>query len=59
MFMSHGRSDELLPFAVAEGLRNTLMAHGMTVEWVPFRGGHEIPFNVVDGVGAFLGRVLG
>jgi phospholipase/carboxylesterase len=58
VYMSHGQSDELLPFSIAEGLRNALVAHGMLVEWVPFRGGHGIPSNVVDGVSAFLGRVL-
>jgi phospholipase/carboxylesterase len=58
VFMSHGQTDELLPFPVAEGLRGTLGGHGIAVEWVPFRGGHGIPPNVVDGVSAFLRRVL-
>ena len=56
--MSHGRADEILPFRVAEGLRDTLSAHGLPVEWVAFQGGHGIPAAVVDGVGAFLSRVL-
>jgi phospholipase/carboxylesterase len=58
VFMSHGRIDELLPFGVAEGLRDTLIAHGLGVEWVPFQGGHGIPAVVADGVGGFLSRVL-
>lgn len=58
VFMSHGESDELLPFSVSEGLRDTLTAHGLQVEWVSFRGGHGIPPSVVDGVGGFLRRVL-
>jgi phospholipase/carboxylesterase len=58
VFMSHGQTDELLPFAVAEGLRDTLRAHGIPVEWIAFRGGHGIPPNVVDGVSAFLRTVL-
>jgi phospholipase/carboxylesterase len=58
VFMSHGQGDELLPFSIAEGLRDALIAHGVPVEWVPFRGGHGIPSQVVDGVGAFLRRVL-
>jgi len=58
VFMSHGQSDELLPFAVSEGLRDALNAHGLPVEWVPFRGGHAIPQGVVEGLGAFLRRVL-
>jgi len=59
VFMSHGRADELLPFALSERLKDTLTAHGFPVEWVPFRGGHGIPPDVAAGVGAFLQRVLG
>ena len=58
IFMSHGEGDDLLPFSVSEGLRDTLRAHRMPVDWVPFRGGHGIPPNVVHGVGVFLVRVL-
>jgi phospholipase/carboxylesterase len=58
VFMSHGRADEILPFRVAEGLRGTLTAQGLPVEWVPFQGGHGIPPAVADAVGAFLSRVL-
>ena len=58
VFMSHGRADEILSFGVAEGLRGTLSAQGLPVEWVPFQGGHGIPAAVADAVGAFLSRVL-
>lgn len=58
VFMSHGEADELLPFSVAERLRDTIAAHGMPVDWVSFRGGHGIPPNVVHAASAFLRRVL-
>jgi phospholipase/carboxylesterase len=58
IFMSHGREDELLPFSVAEGLRDALLSHGIAVEWVAFRGGHGIAPEVLDGLGAFLRRLL-
>jgi phospholipase/carboxylesterase len=58
VFMSHGREDPILRFSIAEGLRDAMKAAGMTVEWVPFGGGHGIPPGVVIGLGAFLGRVL-
>jgi len=54
IFMSHGRRDPLLPFAVAELLRDRLTAAGARVDWHPFDGGHEIPVAVIDAVGAFL-----
>ncbi len=59
VFMSHGRQDELLPFAVAEGLQGLLVRHGLPVAWLPFDGGHEIPGRVVEGARDFLGQVLG
>lgn len=58
VFMSHGRQDELLPFAVSEGLRDTLVGAGLGVRWVPFGGGHGIPEPVLDGLGAFLDQTL-
>ena len=58
VFMSHGREDPILPFDVSEGLRGTLVDAGLSVDWVEFRGGHAIPEPVLQGVGAFLNRVL-
>ena len=58
IFISHGQNDPILPFELAEELGGTLASHGMAVDWVPFRGGHGIPSNVVDLLGAFLCRVL-
>ncbi len=58
VFMSHGRDDELLPFATSEGLRDTLSAAGLPVTWVPFGGGHGIPERVLEGVSGFLEQTL-
>ena len=52
--MSHGRNDALLPFAVAEVLRDKLIAAGAVVDWHPFVGGHEIPSAVLVAVGELL-----
>ncbi len=54
VFQSHGRTDALLPFAVAETLRDKLKTAGALVEWRPFVGGHEIPAMVLAELGAFL-----
>ena len=53
VLQSHGRQDPLLPFDVAESLRNLLVASGATVEWSPFNGQHEIPMAVLDRIGPF------
>jgi len=59
VFQSHGNADPLLPFAVSEALRDALRAAGRDVTWCPFRGGHEIPPPVLEGLGQFVSRVLG
>lgn len=55
--MSHGRHDALLPFAIAEVLRDQLRAAGARVDWHPFLGGHEIPADVIAAIGK-LARAL-
>lgn len=54
VMMSHGQYDALLPFAVAEILRDRLVAAGAAVDWHPFPGGHEIPRAALDGAGKLL-----
>jgi phospholipase/carboxylesterase len=56
IFMSHGRRDPLLPFAIAETLRDKLVKAGASVDWHPFDGAHEIPPSVLDGLAAFLAQ---
>jgi len=59
VLQSHGMQDPLLPFAVAERLRDHLSSAGLRVEWVQFHGGHEIPDSVIDRLGAFITDVAG
>lgn len=54
VFQSHGQHDPLLSFDAAEELRDAMRDAGMSTEWVPFRGGHEIPIPVLDGLSRFL-----
>ncbi len=58
VFQSHGSADPLLPFFMAEQLRDLLKQGGLSVEWVSFRGGHEIPGIVLDRLGGFLRTIL-
>ena len=54
VFLAHGRADTVLPFEVAERFRQKLQAAGITVTWVPFDGGHEIPAVVVVALNEFI-----
>lgn len=58
VFQSHGAYDELLPFGVAEQLRELLLGGGLQVEFHAFDGGHQIPEPVLHKLGGFLRRVL-
>ncbi len=51
---SHGTLDPILPFAIAERLRDEMKTAGLDVAFTSFRGGHEIPGQVIDGIGKFL-----
>lgn len=58
VFQSHGAYDEILPFPLAEELRELLASGGLPVEFHRFDGGHEIPEPVLRRLGGFLTRVL-
>ncbi|GAC1308306.1 MAG: esterase [Steroidobacteraceae bacterium] len=45
-FVSHGHADRDLAFSAGEQLKNFLTDSGAVVTWMPFDGGHEIPFVV-------------
>lgn len=54
VFIAHGRGDTVLPFEVAVRFQQKLQASGISVTWVPFDGGHEIPAVVVVALNDFL-----
>ncbi len=54
VLQSHGREDPVLPFSLAERLRDLLREGGLDVTWVPFNGGHGIPPGVLDDLGKFV-----
>jgi phospholipase/carboxylesterase len=53
-FVSHGHDDPDLAFTAGQRLAKFLTASGATVDWLPFDGGHEIPFPVWKGFKRFL-----
>jgi phospholipase/carboxylesterase len=54
VLQTHGVQDPLLSFDIATELRDALRAAGSKVEWVEFRGGHELPQSVLDAVSRFI-----
>jgi len=54
VLVSHGRQDPLLPFALAERLRDELQRAGAAVSWVPFSGGHGIAPEVLETLARLL-----
>lgn len=54
VLISHGKNDPMLPYSIADALREQLVAAGALVEWLPFIGGHEIPMSVIAAVSRFL-----
>ena len=58
VFQSHGTDDPILAFSMAQKLRDHIQTAGLPVSWVEFHGGHEIPIQVLEGLGTFLHNVL-
>ena len=54
VMQAHGRSDPLLPFAVAERLRDLLEGVDADVRWVEFPGGHTITGSVLEALGRLI-----
>jgi phospholipase/carboxylesterase len=57
VFISHGRRDDVLPFASSERLEQAMREAGLRVTWVPFDGVHETPASVVTALNKFLAGV--
>ena len=58
VFQSHGTLDPILPYVMAERLRDELTRAGLAVQWHSFRGGHEIPEPVLAELRGFITKVL-
>src|SRR5262249_26237234 len=58
VLLSHGRHDPLLPYHVAELLRDRLTEAGAAVDWQPFRGGHEVPRAAIDAANQLLRKLV-
>jgi len=56
VFQSHGTEDPLLPFAIAETLRDHLTAAGLSVTFHAFEGGHGIPPATMRALSGWLGK---
>jgi phospholipase/carboxylesterase len=54
VLQSHGEHDPLLSFDAAQELRDAMREAELEVEWIPFRGGHELPMPVLEGLGRFV-----
>jgi phospholipase/carboxylesterase len=57
VFQSHGQQDPLLSFQAAEQLHDEMRGAGLATQWVPFRGGHELPMPVLEGLSRFLSDI--
>ena len=58
VFQSHGTQDPILPYVMAERLRDELSKAGLSVEWHSFRGGHQIPEPVLERLSGFITKLL-
>lgn len=57
VFQSHGEQDAILPYRSALALHKLLKESECQVEFHSFRGGHEIPLEILSRFGRFLGQI--
>ena len=57
IFQSHGRYDQILPYAAAQWLHETFVDAGFPVKLTSFDGAHEIPMNAMRGAAALVATV--
>lgn len=57
IFIAHGRSDGVLPFATMERFQARLTDTGLDVTWFPFSGGHSVPDTVIAALNEFLAGI--
>lgn len=50
----HGEQDDEVPFAGGETARDLLQRRGLSVQWLSFAGGHDIPGEAALAVRTFL-----
>lgn len=53
-FQSHGISDPVLPYSMAQRLESKFNKSLNSYEFHPFSGGHEIPLDIIEKLGKFL-----
>ena len=54
VFVSHGERDQILPFSNARAIVARMRGRGMTVQFEPFEGRHEVPAAIRDKAIAFF-----
>jgi len=59
VFLAHGTADAVIPFANGVALRDVLQAHGASLEWFPYPGGHAITSEVHAALASYCLRRLG
>ncbi len=58
IFMAHGRSDPVIPFARATASRDALQAAGYALEWHEYEMPHSLCEEEIRHIAGFLKRVL-
>lgn len=56
VMQSHGRVDPVLPYPLAEALRDELTQAGLPPDFVAFNGGHGIPTGALEALGRLVAR---
>ncbi|MEC4722153.1 alpha/beta hydrolase [Noviherbaspirillum sp. CPCC 100848] len=59
IFLVHGRSDPVIPIALAQKSRDILISLGYNVEWHDYMMPHSVCQEEIDDISAWFKRILG
>ena len=58
IFIGHGSSDPVVPFSLGQAARDTLLAHGYSVEWHEYPMEHSVSMEEIQDIGRWISRRL-
>jgi phospholipase/carboxylesterase len=58
IFMAHGTDDRTVPFAMAQHAHQTMVAHGLSIEWHSYMTGHSLVPDEIRDIACWLGNVV-
>lgn len=58
IFMAHGNYDQVIPITLAKGAKAALESHNYSIQWEEYPMAHQLCYEEIKDISAFLKKVL-